>query len=163
VISVPIEDVHPNPFGEDATPESMQQTLDRIKSIDHWSSTFGKLRGHGTIMIDTVSRLVIEGVRQWNFDPDLKFVCARFANVTAATWWILLHSENHTDEKLYDKLLDCAKYFHPHVWKEKTYQRNAVAFLRVVGNEMSTEGMQRMLEQFRAFYDYAAGAGPIAG
>ena len=82
MVMVPIGEVMPNPHGEDATPESTQKALDDIKSIDHWSSTFG----HGTIMIDTISRLVTEGVKQWNFDPDLKFVYANFANVTAATW-----------------------------------------------------------------------------
>ena len=37
VVRVPIGDVMPNPFGEDATQESMQKGLDDIKSIGRWS------------------------------------------------------------------------------------------------------------------------------
>jgi len=68
VFTLPIMEVYPNPLGEKATHESMQQALDEIKSIEHWSSTFGQRRGHGTIMIDAVSRLVTEGAKNWPFD-----------------------------------------------------------------------------------------------
>jgi len=160
VISAPIKEIMPNPFGEVVTPESMRQALDNIKSIDHWSSTFGQFRGHDTIMIDTVSRLVTEGVKQWGPEIHVYFL---YPNATAATWWIMLYTENDEDQKLYNKLADCAKYFHPYVWTAETCQTMALGFLRSTANQMSKEGIQEMHRQLVAFDAFAAGAGPIAG
>jgi len=151
VDSCSLAEIWPNPFGEDATPESMQEALDNIKSIDHWSSRFGQLRGHDTNMIDTVSRLVTEGVQQWG---SVTAGYGGFTNATAATFWIMLYTENNGDQKLYSKLADCAQYFHPYVWTAETCQTMAIGFLRSTAQEMETEGVQEMNRQFDAM-DFA--------
>ena len=76
----------------------MQQALDDIKSIDHWSFTFGQLQGHNITMIETVCRLITEGVKRWRFDFDWKYIVALFPTATPGTWWIMLYSENRTNE-----------------------------------------------------------------
>ena len=160
VITAHLDDIYSNPLGEDATPETMQQALDNIKSIDRWSSTFGQLGGHGTIIIDTVSRLVTEGVKQWGAELALY---VDYRNATAATFWIMLYTENNEDQKLFSKLADCAKYFHPHVWTAETCQTMAFGFLRSTAKQMDKEGVQDMIRQFDVFDVVAAGAGPIDG
>ena len=160
VISGHIAELIPNRFGEDATPESMQKAVNNIKSIDHWSSRFGQLRGHDAIMIDTVSRLIAEGVKQWG--PETAGY-VDYTNATAATFWIMLYTENNEDQKLYNKLAECAKYFHAYVWTAETCQTVAFGFLRSTAYQMEKEGVQEMHRQFVAFDAFAAGAGPIAG
>jgi len=148
VIDVRIGDVEPNPFGEDVTPEFVEQALGNIQSIEHWSSTFGQFRCHGSIMVDTVSRLVTEGVKQWGREIE---AYDSYPNATAATFWIYLYAENNTDQKLYDNLALCAKYFHPYVWTAETCQTMAFRFLRSTANQMTKEGVQEMQRQFVAF------------
>jgi len=160
VIDVHIGDVEPNPFGEDVTPEFVEQALGNIQSIEHWSSTFGQFRCHGSIMVDTVSRLVTEGVKQWGREIE---AYDSYPNATAATFWIYLYAENNTDQKLYDNLAFCAKYFHPYVWTAETCQTMAFRFLRLTANQMTKEGFQEMQRQMVAFDAFAAGAGPIDG
>ena len=163
VFTLPIMEVYPNPLGEKATPESMQQNLDEIKSIEHWSSTFGQRRGHGTIIIDAISRLVTEGAKNWRFDVSWNYIQDFFSNVTPAKWWIMIYSENRAGEQLYSKLAKRAKYFHPYVWTAKTCQTMAEGFLHSTAHQMSEEGVQDMCEQLAAFRTFSYGAGPIDG
>ena len=75
----------------------------------------------------------------------------------------MLYNENNEDQKLFNKLADCAKYFHPYVWTAETRQTMAFGFLRSTANQMEKEGVQEMIRQFDAFDAVAAGAGPIDG
>ena len=111
-------------------------------------------------MINTVSRLVTEGVKQWGRETEIYVL---FPNATAATFWIMFYTENNQDQKLYNKLADCAEYFHPYVWTAETCQKMAYRLLRWTARQMSKEGAQEMHRQIDAFDAFAAGAGPIAG
>ena len=93
----------------------------------------------------------------WNY------IHALFSNVTPAKWWIMIYSENRTDEQLYSKLAKRAKYFHPYVWTAKTCQTMAEGFLHSTAHQMSEEGVQDMCEQLAAFRTFSYGAGPIDG
>ena len=163
VVHMPIDEIWPNPCSEDATRESMQQALDDIKSIDHWSSTFGQLQGHNITMIETFCRLITEGVKRWRFDFDWKDIVALSPTATSGTWWIMLYSENHTDEKLCSKLAVFAKYLHPYVWRANTCQRMACRFLILTAHQISRAGVQETHQQLAAFKAYAAGRGRIDG
>ena len=99
-------------------------------------------------------------MKKWGPETDVHVL---YPKATAVTWWIMLYTENNEDQKLYNKLADCAKYFHPYAWTAETCQTMAYGFLRSTANQMSKESAQEMHGQFVAFDAFAAGAGPIAG
>ncbi len=155
--------VKPNPFGEQCTPVSTQKNLDEIGTVEHWTTKYGGMCGHSTSMMASVAHILTEGAKQWNFNPTMEKVNILYPGSTPVTWWIHLNACDNTDKKLYSKLASCTPGFHPHVWKLKTTRKWALAYMRVVRDEMTQEGMQLMTKQFAAYDAYAAGAGSIDG
>jgi hypothetical protein len=160
---IPVNEVRQNPFGAQSTPETLQADLDKIGMLEHWITKHGQMFDHDVSVMERVSRLLTEGVKQWIGKPTMEAVYRRWVGATPATWWILMNAENNTDKKLYYKLATCAQDFHPYVWTLKTTRAWAVAFLRAVRAEMQEEGMQLLTEQFGAYDAYDSGAGRIDG
>ena len=163
LLNVPVREIHPNPFSGNATSQSIQHALDNIQIRDHWSLTFGALRGHNTTTIDAVCRLNNEGVRRWRFDIDWKDIVTLFPTATPSTWWIMLYSEDRADKKLYSSLALCAKFFHPYVWRARACQKVARGLLLVTARQTSMQGCQDTREQLAACDAYARGTGRIDG
>ena len=155
--------VGPNLFGEQLTDQSMQTILHEIGTVKQWTEKFGRMFGHDASITDNVARLLTEGVKQWNFKPNMEAINNIYPEATPATWWILMYADNKTDKQLYSKLAECAQDFHPFVWNEETTRAWAVSFLRAVKAEMKKEKLEWMREEYAAYDAYAAGAGPVAG
>ena len=134
---IPREEIHQNPFGEQCTDEYMQTLLDEMGTLEQWTTKYGQMFDHDTHVIQMVSRLVTEGVKEWNFKPTMEEVSTFYQGATPATWWILMNASENTDKKLYRKLATCVQHFLPFVWNEETTRAWAVAYLRAVHDEMT--------------------------
>ena len=152
-----------NPFAPQCTPESMMTDLAEMGTVAQWCTKYGQMCDHDTSMMESVARLLTEGVKQWNFKPTLEKVYSIAPGATPVTWWIYLNADNNMDKKLYSKLTECAQDFHPFVWNTENTRAWAVAFLQAVEEEMTEEQGQWLRGQYEAYSDYAGGAGPIAG
>ena len=152
-----------NPFAPQCTPESMMTDLAEMGTVAQWCTKYGQMCDHDTSMMESVERLLTEGVTQWNFKPTLEKLYSIAPGATPVTWWIYLNAENRTYKLLYSKLATCVQDFHPFVWNDETTRASAVAFLRAVQDEMKEEQGQWLRGQYEAYSRYAAGAGPIAG
>ena len=155
--------VQQNPFAPQCTPESMKTDLTEIGTVAQWCTKYGQMCDHDTSMMESVARLLTEGVKQWNFKPTLEKVYSIAPGATPVTWWIYLNAENRTYKLLYSKLATCVQDFHPFVWNDETTRAWAGAFLRAVQDEMKEEQGQWLRGQYEAYGHYAGGAGPIAG
>ena len=162
-VRVPRELVRQNPFAPQCTKESMMTDLAEIGTVAQWCTKYGQMCNHDTSMMESVERLLTEGVKQWNFNPIMEKVYIIAPGATPVTWWIYLNADNNMDKMLYSKLAECAQDFHPFVWNVETTRAWAVAFLRAVKDEMTEESLQWLREQYEAYGAYAGGAGPIAG
>ena len=143
-------------------PETLQAVLNEIGTLEQWTTKYGQMFDHDISVIERVSRLLTEGVKDWNFKPNMEAVYSRWVGATPATWWILLNAEDNTDKTVYYKLANCMQ-FHPYVWTAATTRTWARTYLRSVRDEMEEEGMQGMMEQMRAYDALALGAGRIDG
>ena len=152
-----------NPCGTPSTSEFLNKYLDENGTIEQWTTKYGRKCGHDAIMMESVSRLLTEGVKQWTFKPTMEAVHRHYPVATPVTWWVLIHAENHTDKELFSKLASYTPGFHPYVWTEKTTRSWAVACLRAVRAKIEEEGMQWMNEQSAAYDAYASGAGRTDG
>ena len=108
-----IDDIRPNPFGVQSTPGTLLTDLAKIGTLEQWTTKFGQMFDHDMRLIERVSRLLTEGVKDWNFKPNLEAVYSRWVGATPATWWILLNAEDNTDKTIYYKLANCM--LHPYV------------------------------------------------
>ena len=163
IVRVPRELVRQNPFAPQCTQETMMAEMANIGTVKHWTEKFGRMRGHDASITDNVARLLAEGVKQWNFEPNMEAINNIYPEATPATWWIFMYADNKTDKQLYSKLAECAQDFHPFVWSEVTTRAWAVSFLRAVKGEMKKEKLEWMREEYAAYDAYAAGGGPVAG
>ena len=159
---MPVQEIRPNPFGAQSMPETLQAVLNEIGTLEQWTTKYGQMFDHDISVIERVSRLLTEGVKDWNFKPNMEAVYSRWVGATPATWWILLNAEDNTDKTVYYKLANCMQ-FHPYVWTAATTRAWARTYLRSVRDEMEEEGMQGMMEQMRAYDALALGAGRIDG
>ena len=149
-----VDDIRPNPFGVQSTPDTLQADLDKIGTLEQWTTKCGQVFDHDMRLIERVSRLLTEGVKKWNCNPSM--------GATPATWWILLTAEGNTDKKLYDKLFSFMQ-FHLYVWTAATTRAWATAYLRTVHDEMNEEGMKEMKENMKAYDELSFGAGRTDG
>ena len=152
--------VRQNPFAPQCTRETMMTEMAKIGTVKQWTEKFGRDVGHDAIITDNVARLLNEGTKKWDEeDPPMQVA----PGATPATWWIYLNADNNKDKELYAKFAICAQDFHPFEWNTETTEKWAVAFLRVVKDEMTDVQGQWLYKQQQAFDAYVAGAGPIMG
>ena len=95
---MPVQEIRPNPFGAQSMPETLQAVLNEIGTLEQWTTKYGQMFDHDISVIERVSRLLTEGVKDWIHTPPSNMGAA------SATWWILLNAEGNTDKKLYHKL-----------------------------------------------------------
>ena len=141
----------------------MQTLLDEMGTLEQWATKYGQMFDHDTRVIQMVSRLVAEGVKEWNFEPTMEEVSIFYPGATPSTWWILMNASENTDKKLYYKLATCVQQFYPFVWSEETTRAWAKAYLKAVHEEMNAEAVQEMHQRMRAYDALALGAGRIDG
>jgi hypothetical protein len=143
-VQVDIDQVEPHPFGEPVTPETMQRDLQKIGSLESWTSKYGEMFKHCPHLIQRVGLLVTTGVANWNFPGGWEDMSEMFPTATRATLWILLHTEHDgDDERLYSKLTETARTNLSWV----KHPANATICLEQIVEEMTQEGMSRMRAQ----------------
>ena len=118
IVEVPISMVKQNPWAENVEGK-LPQILAEIGTLDMWCKKFGMKMGDTWTTIKMVARLVSEGTKTWTFYPTIAMLRETMPGCTviASTWWILVHSENNTDELLYKNLSEHTDHFHPDVWR----------------------------------------------
>ena len=84
-----VDEIRQNPFGAQSTPESLQADLDEIGTLEQWITKYGQMFDHDMRVNEMVSRLVTEGVKEWNFKPTMEQVNIIYPGATPVTWWIL--------------------------------------------------------------------------
>jgi hypothetical protein len=147
-VEVPMSMVTPNPWGENVEGK-LPQILAEIGTLDMWCKKFGLRTGDTWTTIKMVARLVNDGTKTWRFNPTIAMVCETVPGciVTASTWWILVRSENHTDELLYKKLSEQTDHFHPDVWRPQYTLSQSKQLLRRVHKAQHRELVQWIRER----------------
>ena len=74
-----------------------------------------------------------------------------------------MQTDNDLDAMLFDKLATCEEHFHPYVLDEEHCKKFALAFLRLVRDEMRDYNVELFHQQAEAYDAFAAGAGPVVG
>ena len=64
---MPVQEIRPNPFGAQSMPETLQAVLNEIGTLEQWTTKYGQMFDHDISVIERVSRLLTEGVKDWNF------------------------------------------------------------------------------------------------
>ena len=82
-----IDDIRPNPFGVQSTPGTLLTDLDKIGTLEQWTTKYGQMFDHDMRLIERVSRLLTEGVKDWIHIPPPSM------GATSATWWILMNAQ----------------------------------------------------------------------
>ena len=120
IVEVPISMVKQNPWAENVAGK-LPQILAEIGTLDMWCTKFGVKKGDTWNTMERVARLVSEGTKTWRFFPTIALLREKMPGCTIieSTWWILLRSENKTDELLYKHLSEHSVHFHPHVWRPR--------------------------------------------
>ena len=163
IFMVSPDEVLPNPFAPPCSPEIMEADLDKIESAEKWANTWGSASGCNQTIIDYVVMILEIGTPQWGFSPTLEKVRMVWPKATPTTWWLLMQSDNKFDAMLFDRLADCAKYFHPYVMTKKHCKKFALGSLAFVRDEMRVCNNSLFGQQASAYDAFAAGAGPIMG
>ena len=161
-VEVPISMVKQNPWAENVEGK-LPQILAEIGTLDEWCKKFGMKMGDTETTIKMVARLVSEGTQKWRFYPTIATVLEKLpgCTVTASTWWILLHSENNTDELLYKNLSEHTEHFHPDVWRPKYGLSQSKQILRNVHKAAKRQHVQwfRDLDKLSDLSERAAEVG----
>ena len=112
--------VKQNPWAENVEGK-LPQSLAEIGTLDMWCKKFGMKMGDTWTTIRMVARLVSEGTKTWRFYPAIAKLRETMLGCTVieSTWWILVRSENKTDDLLYKHLSEHTVHFHPHVWRPR--------------------------------------------
>ena len=160
---VHIDDVSENPFAPPCSPEIMEAELVKIESAEKWANAGGSARWCNKIIIDTVVMMLEIGTQNWVFYPTMEEMRLTWPRATPTTWWLLLQTDNDLDAMLFDKLATCEEHFHPYVLDEEHCKKFALAFLRLVRDEMRDYNVELFRQQADAYDAFAAGAGPILG
>ena len=163
IFMVSPDEVLPNPFAPPCNPEIMEGLLDTIESAEKWANTWGSACGCDKTIIDLVVMILEIGAPHWGFSPTLEKVRMVWPKATPTTWWLLMQSDNNLDAMLFDRLADCAKYFHPYVMTKKHCKKFARGSLAFVRDEMVVCNNSLFSQQAAAYDAVAAGAGPILG
>jgi hypothetical protein len=147
-VEVPMSMVTPNPWGENVEGK-LPQILAEIGTLDMWCKKFGLRTGDTWTTIKMVARLVNDGTKTWRFNPTIAMVRETVPGciVTASTWWILVRSENHTDELLYKKLSAQTDHFHPDVWRPQYTLSQSKQILRRVDKAQHRQLVQWIRER----------------
>ena len=97
--------VKQNPWAENVAGK-LPQMLAEIGTLDMWCTKFGVKKGDTWNTMERVARLVSEGAKTWRFYPTIAMLREKMLGCTVieSTWWILLRSENKTDDLLYKHL-----------------------------------------------------------
>ena len=120
IVEVPISMVNQNPWAENVAGK-LPQILAEIGTLDMWCTKFGVKKGDTWNTMERVARLVSEGTKTWRFYPTIAMLRETMLGCTVieSTWWILVRSENKTDDLLYKHLSEHTVHFHPHVWRPR--------------------------------------------
>jgi hypothetical protein len=120
IVEVPISMVKQNPWAENVAGK-LPQMLAEIGTLDMWCTKFGMKKGDTWNTMERVARLVSEGTKTWRFYPTIAKLRETMLGCTVieSTWWILVRSENKTDDLLYKHLSEHTVHFHPHVWRPR--------------------------------------------
>ena len=120
IVEVPISMVKQNPWAENVAGK-LPQILAEIGTLDMWCTKFGVKKGDPWNTMERVARLVNEGAKTWRFYPTIAMLRETMLGCTVieSTWWILVRSENKTDDLLYKHLSEHSVHFHPHVWRPR--------------------------------------------
>ena len=147
-VEVPMSMVTPNPWAENVEGK-LPQILAEIGTLDMWCKKFGMKMGDTWTTIKMVARLVNDGTKTWRFNPTIAMVCETVPGciVTASTWWILVRSENNTDELLYKKLSEHTDHFHPDVWRPQYTLSQSKQILRNVHKAQHRQLVQWIRER----------------
>ena len=122
----------------------MQRDLQKIGSLESWTSKYGEMFKHCPHLIQRVGLLVTTGVANWNFPGGWEDMSEMFPTATRATMWILLHTEHDgDDERLYSKRTETARTNLSWV----KHPANATICLEQIVEEMKQEGMSKMRAQ----------------
>ena len=89
---MPVKEIRPNHFGAQSTHETVQADLNEIGTLEQWTTKYGQMFDHDISVIERVSRLLTEGVKEWNFKPSMEAVYSRWVGATPATWWTNLNA-----------------------------------------------------------------------
>ena len=163
ILAVSPDEVSENPFSAPCSPQIMDEELTKIGSAEQWANTWGSKCGCSQIIIDTVAMMVNVGTQHWGFYPRMEKVLLHWPRATPATWWLMLETDNDVHAVLFDKLKTCAEHFHPYVLNEEHCVKYALAFLKLVRDEMRDHNAEMFSERAAAFDSFQAGAGRIDG
>jgi hypothetical protein len=162
IVDIPISMGNQNPWAENVAGK-LPQILAEIGTLDMWCTKFGLKQGDTWNTRESVARLVSEGVKTWRFYPTMAMMRETMPGCTVieSTWWIMVRSENKTDDLLYKHLSENAVHFHPHVWHPRYVLLRSKQILRDVHKAQKRQFAQwkRDLDKLWYLSERAAEAG----
>jgi len=152
-VRVSCDDIQPHPFGEAAILQTMLRALQKIGSVEHWTSMYGQMFEHCSHLTMKIVMLINMGVAAWTFTPSWDVVSLLYPTATRGTWWILLQTEHDNgDKRLYLKLVEAAKTVS---WINNP--ANAGKWLQQISGEMALQDVVRLGKKLKA-HDVCCGA-----